>query len=164
MTKEQYEHWSAPFRRKNRSLKILKTADKLITGAVFVSYPLLLLYLFLQGNDRWLYFGILIPAVSFILVSLFRSVYSAPRPYEVLEITPLIAKETKGKSFPSRHVFSAFIIGMTFLFVITPIGILILAAGTVMAYIRVVGGVHFPKDTAAGALFGILCGMLYFFL
>ena len=82
----------------------------------------------------------------------------------MFEIAPLISKETKGKSFPSRHVFSAFMIGMTFLFVIKPFGILILAAGTVMAYIRVVGGVHFPKDTAAGALLGVLCGMCYLFL
>lgn len=164
MTKEQYERWSAPFRRGSRRVKFLKTADKLITGAVFISYPALLLYLLLQANDRQLYFCFFVPACSFLLISSFRSIYSAQRPYEVLAITPLIPKETKGKSFPSRHVFSAFMIGMTFLFVVKPLGILILAAGTVMAYIRVVGGVHFPKDTAAGALFGILCGMLYFFL
>lgn len=164
MTKEQYERWSAPFRRGSRRVKILKIADKLITGAVFVSYPALLLYLLLQANYRHFCFCFFIPACSFLLISSFRSIYSAQRPYEVLDITPLISKETKGKSFPSRHVFSAFIIGMTFLFVIKPLGILILAAGTVMAYIRVVGGVHFPKDTASGALLGILCGMLYFFL
>lgn len=164
MTKEQYERWSAPFRRENRRVKYLKIADKLITGAVFVSYPALLLYLLLQENDRQFWFCFFVPACSFLLMSFFRSIYSAQRPYEVLDITPLIPKDTKGKSFPSRHVFSAFMIGMTFLFVIKPFGILILAAGTVMAYIRVVGGVHFPKDTAAGALLGILCGMLYFFL
>ncbi len=164
MTKEQYERWSAPFRKEQGRVKFLKTADKLITGTVFVSYPVLLLYLFLQEKYRQLCFSIFIPAGSFLLISLFRSVYSAKRPYEMFEISPLISKETKGKSFPSRHVFSAFMIGMTFLFVIKPFGILILAAGTVMAYIRVVGGVHFPKDTAAGALLGVLCGMCYLFL
>ena len=164
MTKEQYERWSAPFPRGSRRVKILIIADKLITGAVFVSYPALLLYLLLQADYRQLCFCFFIPACSFLLISFFRSIYSAQRPYEVLGITPLIPKETKGKSFPSRHVFSAFVIGMTFLFVIKPLGILILAAGTVMAYIRVVGGVHFPKDTAAGALLGILCGMFYLFL
>lgn len=164
MTKEQYERWSAPFRRGTERAKLLKMADQMITGAVFFAYPALLLYLLLQGNGRQLCFSIIIPGGAFLVTSLFRSVYSAPRPYEALEITPLILKETKGKSFPSRHVFSAFMIGMTFLFVIKPIGILILAAGLAMAYIRVVGGVHFPKDTAAGALLGILCGMLYFLI
>lgn len=162
MTKEQYERWSAPFREKTIRLKLLKRADKWITGAVFLAYPALLAYLFLKGNIRQLYFSIGIPGGSFLAVSLFRSIYSAPRPYEALTITPLIQKETKGKSFPSRHVFSAFLIGMTFLPVIKPVGILILAAGVVMAFIRVIGGVHFPKDTAAGALLGILCGMFYF--
>lgn len=164
MTKEQYERWSAPFRKGNRRMKFLKMADKLITGVVFVSYPALLLCLFLQENYRQLCFCIFIPAGTFLLVSFFRGIYSAPRPYEILEITPLIAKETKGKSFPSRHVFSTFIIGMTFFFAVRPIGILILSAGTAMAYIRVVGGVHFPKDTIAGAVLGILCGMFYFFI
>ena len=43
MTKEQYERWSAPFRKEQGRVKFLKTADKLITGTVFVSYPVLLL-------------------------------------------------------------------------------------------------------------------------
>ena len=34
--------------------------------------------------------------------------------------------------------------------------------GIAMAYIRVVGGVHFLKDVMAGALLGILCGLTYF--
>ena len=157
MTREQYERWSSPFRKSNIRVKLLIGADKLITGAVFLSYPALLLYLLMRENNRQLYSCVCIPAGSFLLISLFRNICSAERPYEILEITPLIAKETKGKSFPSRHVFSAFIIGMTFLFVIRPMGILILSAGAAMAYIRVVGGVHFPRDTIAGAVFGILC-------
>jgi len=105
-----------------------------------------------------------IPAVSFAAVSAFRAVYSAKRPYEVLDIQPLIKKETEGKSFPSRHVFSVFIIGMSFFYIAEPMGIAAFVSGTALAYLRVVGGVHFPKDVAAGALFGILCGLPYFFL
>lgn len=164
MTKEQYERWSAPFRRGAIRVKLLIMTDKAITGTVLFAYPALLAYLLSLGDYRRFCFFILIPGGSFLASSLFRSVYSAPRPYETLEIIPLISKETKGKSFPSRHVFSAFMIGMSFFFVIKPVGILILAAGMVMAYIRVIEGVHFPRDTAAGALLGILCGMLYLFI
>ena len=52
-----------------------------------------------------------VPAVSFLLVSAFRKHYNAKRPYELYGFVPLIKKETKGKSFPSRHVFSIFVIG-----------------------------------------------------
>ena len=161
MTKEQYERWSAPFRKNAIRIKILKEIDNWITRAVFLAYPALLAYLFLQGNLRQLCFSIGIPGGSFLAVSLFRSIYSAPRPYEVLDICPLIKKTTKGKSFPSRHVFSIFIIGMIFLDWNMWAGIILLILGVLLAYIRVVGGVHFPKDVAAGALLGILCGLFY---
>ena len=55
--------------------------------------------------------ALLVPGISFGAVSLFRWAFRAPRPYEVFETTPVIKKNTKGKSFPSRHVFSIFVIG-----------------------------------------------------
>lgn len=164
MTKEQYEAWSAPFKRRTAGVRMLFLADKMITVLVFVSYPLLLLYLASVSNWKELSGCICIPAASFLLVSLFRRKYSAPRPYEALDIRPLIPKETKGRSFPSRHVFSVFMIGMTYLAVIGPFGLVIMALGVVMAFIRVIGGVHFPKDVAVGALSGIFFGLCYIIL
>ena len=116
MTKAQYEKWSAPFRKKENWKKLLAGTDRLITAVIFLSYPALLAYLFFAGHSSKLLLSILLPAVSFLAVSCFRAVYSAPRPYETLGIVPLLPKETKGKSFPSRHVFSAFMVAMTFLF------------------------------------------------
>lgn len=161
MTKEQYERWSSPFRKWKYGTKLLIMADKTITAFIFFAYPLLLAYLMIAGRFWDLFFYVAIPAVSFLAVSFFRARYSAKRPYEALEICPLLKKETKGKSFPSRHVFSIFIIGMTFLYENTPIGIAIGVLGVLLSYIRVALGVHFPKDVAAGAALGILCGLLY---
>lgn len=163
MTKQQYEHWSSPYRN-TKGKKIIITADKWMTGIVFLAYPILLGYLLFTGNNQKLMQTILVPAVSFVIVSVFRRCYTAPRPYELLDIEPLIEKDTKGRSFPSRHVFSIFIIGMTFFYIAKPIGIVIGIMGIAMAYIRVVGGVHFPKDVVAGAVTGILCGMMYYII
>lgn len=162
MTQEQYEHWSAPFRKSPAGTRFIVGADRILTFLIFAAYPVLLFYLLYAGRWEELLSCIVIPAVSFLLVSAFRRVYSAPRPYELLSIQPLIIKETKGKSFPSRHVFSVFMIGMTYFYVERPVGILIGIAGLLMGYIRVVSGVHFPKDVAAGAVLGILCGLMYY--
>lgn len=162
MTQEQYEKWSAPIRRKKYGAIFLIGIDKIMAGILFISYPVLLLYLLMNGRIKELLLCTVIPAASFVIVSLFRSVYAQKRPYEVFDIVPLIPKQTKGKSFPSRHVFSVYIIGMTFFYVVKPVGIVIFLSGILMAYIRVAGGVHFPKDVAAGAVIGILCGLLYY--
>ncbi len=116
MTKEQYEKWSSPFRKFKHGAAALRYTDKAITGAVFLAYPVLLAgFAFFQRFEQ-LFYCCLIPAVSFTLLSVFRKAYSAPRPYEVFSIQPLLKKETVGKSFPSRHVFSAFVIAMTFFY------------------------------------------------
>ena len=98
--------------------------------------------------------------MPFVLVSLFRKWHDAPRPYEALDIDPLIAKDTRGKSFPSRHVFSVFVIAVA-ASLLSPVATAALClAGLVMAYIRVVGGVHFPRDVIAGALIGVIFGAI----
>lgn len=53
---------------------------------------------------------ILTPLTSFIVVSFFRKCIDAKRPYVKYNITPLVKKEKKGESMPSRHVFSITII------------------------------------------------------
>lgn len=164
MTKAQYEKWSSPFRKRKAGRKLLNSLDRSITALVFCSYPIFLGYLMFKKQLLDLVFCILIPAISFLLVSFFRKIYFAPRPYELLEIEPLLEKETKGKSFPSRHIFSIFMIGMTFFYQVRLLGIVVLSLGVVLSYVRVVGGVHFPKDAAAGAVLGIFCGLFYFIL
>ncbi|MCI8875678.1 MAG: phosphatase PAP2 family protein [Lachnospiraceae bacterium] len=163
MTKQQYEKWSAPFRRNEKALKGLTYLNRGMTALVFAAYPLLLLYLFVTESKKCFPCA-LIPAVSFVLVSLFRRWYSAGRPYELLDITPLIPKDTRGKSFPSRHVFSVFIIGMTFFYVKRTLGLAVFFIGILTAFVRVIGGVHFPKDVAAGAALGVLFGLAYYIL
>ncbi|MCC8129342.1 MAG: phosphatase PAP2 family protein [Clostridiales bacterium] len=162
MTKEQYEHLSAPFRTPGRT-KALLAVNTAIPLVCYVTYPLCLLTLIFRGDLRWMPV-LLVPGVSFAIVSLFRSLWNRSRPYEVLDIQPLIHKNTRGKSFPSRHVFSVFVIAMTLLWLLPPVGICFLLAGVVLALCRVVGGVHFPRDVVAGALLGILSGVMGYWL
>ena len=97
-----------------------------------------------------------------MLVTVLRKVINAPRPYEVFDAAPVIPKDTRGNSFPSRHAFSIFVIAMTFCACcpLTWAGPVMLAAGVLLAVIRVVSGVHFPCDVVVGALLGMLAGFV----
>lgn len=163
MTKGDYERLSAPFRTEQKT-RALGLANRLTSGVFYLLYPVMLGVLALRGDVRLLR-CILVPAVSFAAVSAFRRVYNAPRPYEALDIQPLIYKDTKGKSFPSRHVFSACVISVTALWIVPPLGAALLVLSGVNALCRVLGGVHWPKDVMAGAVMGVLCGLIgYWFI
>ena len=79
-------------------------------------------------------------------------------------MSPVLEKDTKGKSFPSRHVFSVFVIAVT-VFVRNPVAGCILAMiGIMIAVIRVIGGVHTVWDVTAGAAVGILSGVIGYYM
>ena len=73
-----------------------------------------------------------------------------------------INKDKTGESFPSRHTLSAFLITMTGFYVYFPVGIVLAVMSLIIAITRVVSGVHFTKDVIAGAVIGILSGIIYF--
>ena len=106
----------------------------------------------------------MVPGLAFAAVSVFRRLYDAPRPYEQLAIEPLIPKDTKGKSFPSRHVFSVYMIAMAWLPFNTIVGVVLLLLGLDMMCMRVLGGVHYPQDVLAGAACGVLAGIVGFYI
>lgn len=146
-----------------RDTKRLNFINSCLTWVFYIMYPGLLLDTLFKHREVFLKV-LLIPAVTFIVVSLIRAKINEPRPYEVEDIIPLIKKDTKGKSMPSRHVFSAVIISMAYLFQIPWLGIALLVCAACSGFVRILGGVHYPKDVLAGYLVGILCGMLFFVL
>ena len=158
MTRESYEKITGILRGHPRRIRLVCLLNHTLTGFIFVLYPAFLLLLFLEGSAFFLR-ALLVPAVSFAAVTLFRRIFNAPRPYE-----PAIEKDTAGKSFPSRHVFSVFIIAATIFYVHPSAGILLGLLGVVLAVLRVIGGVHEPRDVIAGALAGILCGVLGYYV
>lgn len=226
--------------------KLIITTNAILTKAVYVLYPILIAFLaiaYFIGKDFAFIAGtrmpvclpaVLVPGISFVIVSVFRNIYDAPRPYDISNVgkedlgsvkckegivsaedkedirsaedkenvgsawdkeeagtnnykiaTPIIKKDAPGKSFPSRHIFSIFIISVTYMwagytlglvgdfltgpagimgFVIEVLGVLIAIAGILLAIVRVKGGVHFPRDVIAGAIMGIACGGLGYWI
>lgn len=109
--------------------------------------------------------SVLIPLVGFISLSCIRFIFPAKRPYEKYGIQPLIPKDTIKKSFPSRHVFSIFMLAETYLYATTDgFAYAVYLAGICLAICRVLLGVHFVRDVLAGASVALLFGLLYYLM
>ncbi len=106
----------------------------------------------------------LILAVPFIAVSLLRRLVKAPRPYELYDFYGTRPKIREGESFPSRHAFSAFAIGTAALPLFPVWGSLLLVLGVGMCIARVLLGIHFVRDVAAGALCGLATSLIGLFI
>ena len=117
----------------------------------------------LAVNSLWGAVGfVVITSVPFCLVSLLRCAFDAPRPSEVysLDARFVYANRKHGRSFPSRHVFSAFVIGTALYFYAPVLGIMICAVGLILGGCRALLGIHFVRDVIAGALIGICSGII----
>ena len=143
--------------------KIVIILDRTINVVTAIAYIAVLVMFFIENKVSFIE-AILVPGISFVLVSAFRHIYNAPRPYEVTGIPPMTGKTTKGKSMPSRHTFSIFIIAMTVFYYDYRLGIPMLVFGLVLAALRVIERVHFVKDVVVGAILGIGFGLIYYML
>ena len=162
MTEERYQRIEAWFRARPAAFRCLKGLTHGLTLLVYFSY--LALCLWTLAKDRKKAARVIgVPAVTYTLGSIVRALINAPRPYEVLKINPLVPKDTEGKSFPSRHVFSAGVIAVAFLFVSIPLGIVFTVIALVIAATRILAGVHWAKDVIAGLVYGFGAGLLGFF-
>ncbi len=98
--------------------------------------------------------------VPFVLVSVVRALVRAPRPYEVYDFYEKKPHRAKGKSFPSRHAFSAFAIAVAMLAFDLTFGFLLLGLAVALCVCRYFLGIHFARDLWAGALIGVLSSVL----
>lgn len=102
---------------------------------------------------------IVLTAIPFLAVTLLRRLIDAPRPYELIAFyAPAPPKKKKGKGFPSRHVFSLFLITVMSFPVLPILSSVLLILGIALAVSRVLLGIHFLRDVIAGAAIGIASG------
>ena len=138
------------------ALKIISHASVLIS---VLAYLALIAYTYAK-EPRDAVFMFLFSAIPFVIVTLVRKFFNAPRPYELYGFYEIPPKDKRGESFPSRHVFSAFIIATLTTTVSIPLALALFAIGFCLAASRVLLGMHFIRDTVAGALIGIISGII----
>ena len=163
INKKNYKAITDFFKSNKRANKILKISYKLLPAIIFVSYPLMLIYIFIfQQKD--LFSMIIIPAGVFALVTVLRKLINRKRPYEVYDIPSVFKKETVGNSMPSRHTASALIISLAMLKINAYLGIAFLFISLLILLSRIFAGVHFISDVIAGATISIVAGIIFFFI
>lgn len=147
---------------KNRPLayRILMLLYKGIPPLTAGIYCLMIIYHMLSVKDVMMLCRIiLVPLTGFVAVSLIRKLFNTKRPYVRYNIEPLINKEKRGESFPSRHTFSIGIIAMVCMYTNVWLGITMLLLSVILALSRVLAGVHYIKDVVAALVLAVIWGV-----
>lgn len=160
---EWYGHVAGKIENKPFLLSLLRTFNRFMTVVMPIVYLTLLATAYLQeGFGKQVLIYVFIPASGFVILSFLRKKINAPRPYEEWNIKPLLDRDSPGQSMPSRHVFSATIISMACLHASLSVGIILLVLSALLGLVRVLGGVHFPKDVVVGYICGLVWGVIFF--
>ena len=160
---EWYNHIAGKIENKPIFLRLLRAFNRFMTVVMPIVYLTLLTTIyFREGFGKQVLMYVFIPASGFVILSFLRKKINAPRPYEVWEIIPLLDRDSPGQSMPSRHVFSATIISMACLHASLTMGMICLTLSAFLGLVRVLGGVHFPKDVVAGYICALVWGVIFF--
>ena len=160
---EWYDHIAGKIENKSFLLSLLKSFNRFMTVVMPIVYLTLLVITYLQqGLGKQVLMYVFVPASGFVILSLLRKKLNAPRPYEVWEIVPLLDRDSHGQSMPSRHVFSATIISMVCFHISPTIGMACLTLSAFLGLVRVLGGVHYPKDVVVGYMCALVWGVIFF--
>ena len=160
---EWYNHIAANIENKPFFLRLLRAFNRFMTVVMPIVYLTLLATTYFQeGLGKQVLIYVFVPATGFMILSLLRKKINAPRPYEEWTIKPLLDRDSPGQSMPSRHVFSATIISMACLHASLSVGVILLVLSAFLGLVRVLGGVHYPKDVVVGHICALVWGMIFF--
>ena len=160
---EWYDHIAGKIKNKPFLLSLLRAFNRFMTVVMPMIYLTMLATTYLQqGLGKQVLIYVFVPASGFVILSLLRKKINAPRPYEVWKIVPLLDRDSPGQSMPSRHVFSATIISMACLHASLTMGMICLTLSAFLGLVRVLGGVHYPKDVVVGYICALVWGVIFF--
>lgn len=141
------------------ALKLVDRGAVLLLGSAYIGSLLALA----STVNPLFWKALIVPLIAFAAVSAIRKVINAPRPSEKAGIDPLIPVSTQGYSFPSRHMASAVVIALELQWLWVPMGVVAWIICAIIAFTRIVGGAHFPKDVLGGFVFSLVIGIVGFY-
>ena len=160
-----YEKQAGFYRRHAWATKALWLLNHLFTLSIAAAYFALLGFLAVTKAWRAAALSCALPFTAYLSVTLIRTLFRRSRPYEEsgAGICPLFTKKDgSGKSFPSRHLASAFVIATVFLPHAVWAAAVLYCLGVGLGYIRFAAGLHYPSDLLCGGALGACVGGLIF--
>lgn len=164
MTKDQYAALMAFYAARPARRRLLCGLCRGLPLMVAAAYLIMVAALFfIQKSVPWDLLGY--PALTLGAVEVLRHLFPRARPYACYGFEPLIGHDCSG-SFPSRHSASAAIIALAAGSLAPSLGVALGLAALLIGATRVLAGVHFPRDIAAGFLLALAIGLpgFHFFL
>ena len=160
---EWYDHIAGKIENRPIFLSLLRTFNRFMVVVMPIVYLTLLTTIyFREGFGKQALMYVFIPASGFVILSFLRKKINASRPYEEWNIKPLLDRDSPGQSMPSRHVFSATIISMACMHASLSVGVILLVLSALLGLVRVLGGVHYPKDVVVGYIYALSWGVIFF--
>jgi undecaprenyl-diphosphatase len=125
-------------------------------GTVWVALGVALALLDPERRESWLICAALGP-IAIVLNYGVKLLVKRPRP--VLEGLPPLGGAPSSLSFPSAHAFSSFAVA-TAMVRVDPATAGALVVATALSLGRPYLGMHYPSDVLAGALLGVILGLI----
>ena len=125
-------------------------------------YTLMLLLPFLYGFEAWKVSVAMATAslIGLLIYKLIKSQTERLRPYAVNEHINLGTAPLDKYSFPSGHTLHAVSFTIIAVFHFPELGWILIPFSALVALSRVLLGLHYPTDVAAGAVIGSLLGSI----
>ena len=96
----------------------------------------------------------------FIVGSIIRFLWFRPRPFVFENFIPLVFQNPAEASFPSGHALFYFALSAVIYLYNKKLGVAFYVASFLIVISRVFVGIHWPSDILAGAIIGILVGLV----
>ena len=125
-------------------------------------YALAIAMLYLFGDrfeERILAVAVLAFALELPAFFVLKNSIRRDRPCDVLSTSHKAVQPSDKFSMPSGHTSAAFVVATLVFIFAEPMAEIAFVWASLVGMSRIVLGVHYPSDVAAGALLGIVCGV-----
>ena len=134
-------------------------ASRFCPYMVAIFYSLFLLKIFLNNSGNMLILTSE-PIAVLIITIILRVIINRKRPSEKYDLIPIDGSRKKGRSFPSIHVALSVSIALAVLHYGPNMGLLLSTLAGTITIVRLLPGVHYITDIAAGIIIAVAVNMI----
>lgn len=135
---------------------VFKTLSRMGNGGAVWSVFLFLL-IFRPRGRSFAFSLVFSMTIAFLLSQILKQVIGRPRPFVAYPGKQLLIRTPSGYSCPSGHSSSSFAAATVICVASRPFGTAAILLAFGIAFSRVFLFVHYPSDTIAGSVLGVLC-------